>query len=112
MVKPGQIKQIDNEGMPVYKAPYEKGNLYIKFEIEFPKTLPQDMADKLQKILPPKQAVEPTKDEDKEKIEEVEMTEAEVANKKQHGHFQQGEAYDEDEDGSQEQRGGISCGPQ
>jgi len=24
------------EGMPGYRRPYDKGNLYIKFEIEFP----------------------------------------------------------------------------
>lgn len=25
-----------NEGMPIYRSPFDKGNLYIKFEITFP----------------------------------------------------------------------------
>ena len=30
------IRGIREEGMPVYRHPETKGNLYIKFEIEFP----------------------------------------------------------------------------
>jgi DnaJ family protein A protein 2 len=33
----GQIMKIPEEGMPVYKKPYIKGNLYIKFEVVFPR---------------------------------------------------------------------------
>jgi DnaJ family protein A protein 2 len=36
ILAPGSIRAVPNEGMPIYKNPYEKGNLYIKFDIKFP----------------------------------------------------------------------------
>jgi len=36
VIKPGEVKSITNEGMPIYKRPFDKGHLYIKFEIKFP----------------------------------------------------------------------------
>ena len=33
---PGCIRGVVGEGMPGYRRPFDKGNLYIKFEIEFP----------------------------------------------------------------------------
>lgn len=32
----GDIKGIEGEGMPHYRNPFEKGNLYIKFDVTFP----------------------------------------------------------------------------
>mmetsp|Transcript_71250 Transcript_71250/g.190229 ORF Transcript_71250/g.190229 Transcript_71250/m.190229 type:complete len:360 (-) Transcript_71250:6-1085(-) len=36
VIKPGHIKAIDDEGMPMHKNPFVKGKLYIKFDIVFP----------------------------------------------------------------------------
>ncbi len=36
VISPGTIRAIPKEGMPVYKNPYERGNLYIKFDVKFP----------------------------------------------------------------------------
>jgi len=36
IIRPGDIKSVDGEGMPHYKNPMTKGNLLIKFDIEFP----------------------------------------------------------------------------
>jgi DnaJ family protein A protein 2 len=36
IIRPGDIKSVEGEGMPHYKNPLTKGNLLIKFEIEFP----------------------------------------------------------------------------
>ena len=33
---PGTIRAVEKEGMPIYKNPFEKGNLYIKLDIKFP----------------------------------------------------------------------------
>jgi len=33
---PGDVKIIQGEGMPTYKNPFEKGNLFITFAIDFP----------------------------------------------------------------------------
>ena len=37
VVKPGDLRVIQNEGMPVHKNITEKGRLFIRFDIEFPK---------------------------------------------------------------------------
>lgn len=36
ILAPGSIRAIPNEGMPMFKHPTEKGNLYIKFDVKFP----------------------------------------------------------------------------
>jgi DnaJ family protein A protein 2 len=36
VLSPGTIRAIPSEGMPIYKNPYEKGNLYVKFDVKFP----------------------------------------------------------------------------
>jgi DnaJ homolog subfamily A member 2 len=35
-ISPGTIRAIPKEGMPIYKNPFEKGNLYVKFDVKFP----------------------------------------------------------------------------
>lgn len=39
VVTPDYIKVVPNEGLPVRQKPAERGNLYLCFKIEFPKTL-------------------------------------------------------------------------
>jgi len=36
IIKPGDTKCIDGEGMPQHKNPFEKGRLYVKFDVVFP----------------------------------------------------------------------------
>mmetsp|Transcript_22983 Transcript_22983/g.54462 ORF Transcript_22983/g.54462 Transcript_22983/m.54462 type:complete len:370 (-) Transcript_22983:36-1145(-) len=54
IIKPGHIKTIDEEGMPMLKNPFVKGKLYIKFDIEFPKdgSLNAAAIAKIQQALP------------------------------------------------------------
>lgn len=33
VIKHGDIKRVQNEGMPIYRAPYEKGQLIIHFQV-------------------------------------------------------------------------------
>jgi DnaJ family protein A protein 2 len=44
IIRPGDIKSIPGEGMPMLKNPFEKGKLLIHFEVEFPEdgTLSQE----------------------------------------------------------------------
>jgi len=56
VVKPGDIKVIDNEGMPIKGRPLAKGRLFIKFDVEFPSSeFLQDANKKttLRGVLPP-----------------------------------------------------------
>ncbi|KAG5439878.1 hypothetical protein PCANB_000160 [Pneumocystis canis] len=55
-IKPGEIKVVEGQGMPSYRH-HDYGNLYIRFEIEFPP--PNFISDPssfslLEKILPPR----------------------------------------------------------
>jgi len=71
---PGSIRGVPNEGMPVYKNPYERGNLYIKFDVKFPEqnSISDEQISKLEKLLPPKAKFnKPTGDH----VEEVSMIE-------------------------------------
>jgi len=59
MIKPGDLKAVHDEGMPIHKRPYDKGTLYIAFEVEFPApgSLSADACALLEKHLPPRDAV-------------------------------------------------------
>lgn len=54
--KTGDVKCVPNEGMPQHRNPFEHGNLYVKFEVEFPQshfTTPEKFAE-LEQYLPPR----------------------------------------------------------
>lgn len=55
IVQIGQIRRIHGEGMPFYENPLRKGNLYVQFNIEWPKSYSPSLEDKwiLFNILPP-----------------------------------------------------------
>jgi len=53
VVKPGDFKVLRDEGMCVYKRPDIRGDLYIEFEIEFPKTINAKSRKSLRKLLAP-----------------------------------------------------------
>jgi DnaJ family protein A protein 2 len=54
IVKPGDIKAIREEGMPLVKNPYARGSLYIEFDVEFPVSgsLSNEQTNMLKKALP------------------------------------------------------------
>ena len=54
VVKPGDIKCVLNEGMPMYKNPFEKGRLIIQFTVKFPESGEIDAKNirELEKVLP------------------------------------------------------------
>lgn len=55
VIKHGDVKMISNEGMPYPGNPFDKGNLVIKFQVNFPTADWFDSVDKaaLRKLLPP-----------------------------------------------------------
>lgn len=52
VIKPGSFKMVEREGMPTYRDPFNKGHLYINFEIEFPETLSKDLLKSIKEVLP------------------------------------------------------------
>ncbi|XP_075763031.1 dnaJ homolog subfamily A member 1-like isoform X3 [Pelodiscus sinensis] len=93
IIRPGSVKCIPNEGMPVYRNPTQKGRLVIHFQVKFPEPgwLPPDRLRQLRAFFPPQEEVMAT-----ENMQEVELSDY----FSQPGHWWQphaGEAYFEDD---------------
>ena len=60
VIKPNSFKAVFDEGMPTYQQPFNKGKLFVHFNVKFP--APGDLSDEdlaaLEKILPPRPTVE------------------------------------------------------
>lgn len=109
VIKPGEVKSILNEGMPVYKRPYDKGTLFVKFDIEFPAPgwCPVDKLKMLETVLPPRK--------DMPKIGAgVEVEEVMLANvDPMHERKSRGEdAMDEDDEGGHGHGPQVQCAQQ
>merc|ERR1712176_170091 len=46
------MKAVEGEGMPTFKNPFIRGNLFLVLSIEFPENLSSDAQDAIQKLLP------------------------------------------------------------
>jgi len=107
VIKPGEMKAILGEGMPTYRH-QDFGNLYLKFEIEFPDpnwTTTENITQ-LENILPPRQPLPPLKDVH---VEEVQLSILDASQESRMQNGAQG-AMDEDEEG---QSGpGMQCAQQ
>ncbi|XP_032874038.1 dnaJ homolog subfamily A member 1 [Amblyraja radiata] len=101
IVKHGDIKCVLNEGLPIYRRPYEKGRLIIQFKVNFPSngSIHMDKLGLLEKLLPPRPEVDITDD-----MEQVDLVDFDP---QQSRHRYNGEAYhDEEED---HPRSGVQC---
>ncbi|XP_068944173.1 dnaJ homolog subfamily A member 1 isoform X2 [Petaurus breviceps papuanus] len=101
IVKHGDIKCVLNEGMPIYRRPYEKGILIIEFKVNFPENgfLSSDKLSLLEKLLPERKEVEETED-----MDQVELVDFDPSQERRR-HYN-GEAYEDDE---HHPRGGVQC---
>lgn len=92
--------------MPVYKNPFERGNLYIKFDIEFPENnfATMEQMHQLELILPTRPVFIMPEGDD---VEEVAMYDYDPA----HDNNRRDETYDSDEDHHGE-RGNVQCASQ
>eukprot|EP00249_Psilotum_nudum_P014406 c24805_g1_i1 orf=279-1541(-) len=102
IVKPGQFKAINDEGMPIYQKPFMKGRLYIQFTVDFPESgsLSPEQCRALESILPPRPTSELTDMEldecEETTLHDVGSMEEEMRRKQQ----AQQEAYEEDDEQS------------
>ena len=51
VVRPDSWMRVADEGMPTHGRPYEKGNLYIHYSVEFPDAVSQEQVKALRRIL-------------------------------------------------------------
>jgi len=105
VIKPGDMKTVQGEGMPIYKNPFEKGSLYITFDIAFPPNhfVPEDKLKMLESVLPPRPTFEvPTG----ENVEEVDLHDYDENEQRQYN--SRNEAYASDDEGAGP-HGGLQC---
>jgi len=109
VIKPGDMRIIAKEGMPIHKRPYEKGNLYIKFDIVFPepKSFKPAQLQQLATILPPRNPA-PKYKKGAENVEEVTLAHV-TTEHKANGEGRRGEAYHEDDGEEGQGREGVQC---
>ncbi|XP_061077898.1 dnaJ homolog subfamily A member 4-like [Conger conger] len=99
VVKHNDIKCVQDEGMPLYRHPYERGQLIIQFLVKFPENgwLPKDTLPQLEALLPPREELMISDD-----AEEVDLTDMD-AHSQQSRHNT--EVYEDDESPST----GVQC---
>ncbi|KAH7316334.1 hypothetical protein KP509_21G088900 [Ceratopteris richardii] len=114
VIKPGQTKCINHEGMPLYQRPFIKGNLYVHFQVDFPEsgTLTIEQCRALRSALPSKAAPKLSK-ADLDECEETILRDVDMAEESRRRQQQRRtEAYHEDED--EDDMGGqrVQCSQQ
>lgn len=114
VIKHGTYKSIHGEGMPIYKNPFEKGQLIVQIAVDFPESLDPKAAAELEKLLPPKPAIDfPLTGEN---VEEVNLHDFETRSSGFGSSRQyRSEAYQEDDEGmgySGMPGGAAQCRPQ
>ncbi|KAH9298259.1 hypothetical protein KI387_029941 [Taxus chinensis] len=99
VVKPGQFKAINDEGMPAHQRPFMKGKLYVHFSVDFPDSLTPEQCKALEAVLPPRPATQLT-DMELDECEETTLLDVNIEEEMRRKQNQQQEAYEEDEEAS------------
>lgn len=105
VIKKDSIKAIKGEGMPIHRNPFEKGNLYIRFNIEYPAKyeIKPNQLKRIEELLGPRPAfVMPTG----EQVEEVNWTEYDPDHDDD---SRTNNAYDSDDEGPHGRGAGVQC---
>jgi DnaJ family protein A protein 2 len=100
IIKPGQYKAINDEGMPHYQRPFVKGRLYIHFSVEFPEagSLHLEQLEAIEQILP-RRMVDQMTEMELDECEETTLVDVNIEDEMRRKDQQrQQEAYEEDED--------------
>ncbi|XP_071483479.1 dnaJ homolog subfamily A member 2-like [Diadema antillarum] len=106
IIQPGCKRVVEGEGMPMYRNPYEKGNLIIKFNIEFPENnfTSEEKLKELEQLLPQRPEYPPPGDE----AEEVDLMDLDLS----HNHQERRDAYEEDDDDDHPGGPSVQCAHQ
>merc|ERR1719192_1790190 len=104
VIKTGDLKQIQGEGMPQYRNPFEKGRMILQFNVVFPPMLDPKIADALAKVLPP--AEEPMIPDEHD---EVDLNDFDPETDRQNHRRQQ---YEDDDDHHGHHGPGVQCASQ
>ncbi|KAJ7540448.1 hypothetical protein O6H91_10G015400 [Diphasiastrum complanatum] len=111
IVKPGQFKAINDEGMPHYQRPFMKGRLYVHFSVEFPESgaLSLEQCKALEAVLPMR-PVSQLSDMELDECEETILHDVNIDDEMRRKQQQQQEAYEEEDESSAGPR--VQCAQQ
>ncbi|CAA6662833.1 unnamed protein product [Spirodela intermedia] len=114
VIKPGQFKAINEEGMPLYQRPFMRGKLYIHFTVDFPDFLTSEQSKAFEAIMPYPKSSALLTDMELDECEETTLhnvnIEEEMRRKQQQQQAQ--EAYEEDDGGSGGGAQRVQCAQQ
>jgi DnaJ-class molecular chaperone len=114
IIKPGDIKLINEEGMPIHQNPFQKGRLFVHFKVVFPEKgqLTLDAIAALDATLP--RSERPKLHTGDAEPEVVSLVEADVDSFGKYGASADKDAYDSDEEGGGGRGGGpgVQCAQQ
>jgi DnaJ family protein A protein 2 len=104
IIAPGTKKQINGLGMPFYRDAMSHGNLYVTFDVEFPKANQLKNPADLKKVLPVPKDLLTVSDSEKAKAEVLEDFDKDGVNSSAEGgkgrsRHQHGDDDDEEDDG-------------
>jgi len=106
VIKPGDVKEVSGEGMPIHKRPFDKGVLVVKFNVKFPESMPPEHAEALSKVLPQPEAELRLS---MENVEEVTLQEYGTAGSHNMQQGRRREVYEEEENEPMHHGGGVGC---
>ena len=105
---------IKNEGMPIQGHPFDRGNLYIHFTVEFPEETTEEQRNALRAIFgaPQGNGAAPMNEEDIEEVTLSPITDIEEEIKRRKAYEKSGGAYNSDSDDDMGGPRGVSCAQQ
>lgn len=107
IIKPGEMKTVKDCGMPFFDNPVRFGNLYIKFNIKFPKILKDDQKDALKNLFPKIVCEIKDLDKIKEKYNMTEYNESETNKFATGGNTQETDENEDNDSGPRQ--AGVRC---
>ncbi|KAI9595332.1 hypothetical protein BDF19DRAFT_67271 [Syncephalis fuscata] len=109
VIRPNEVKCIKNEGMPEYRRPFDKGDLFVRFFVQFPESgwMTPDNAKQLETMLPPRP---PTSTQKLKHLDDCQLEDCDAEKAEQHDEEDE-EMYTDDED-DHGMGGGVQCAQQ
>lgn len=107
VVKPGEMREVSGEGMPIHKRNYDHGDLYIKYNIIFPDKINAKHIAKLKEALPEGLHAQKYNKSDITEVVAQKVNESKFRNKNHRQHadpdrMEEDEVYDDDHPGAQQ----------
>jgi DnaJ homolog subfamily A member 2 len=112
VIKPGDIRSIRDEGMPLQGDPFHKGQLFIKFNVKFPDSgfLKKPAIQQLEKILPARPAAPVLKNAAEAEEVVISTTQTQPTPDPGRGYGQRSAHHHDDDEDDEEGGGpGVQC---